>query len=62
MLHFDTIEWTGPAGLREWLAKVADPRHRPGIRDPLEEILILCLAAVLASQQTYLAIHDWIPH
>ncbi len=34
MLNFDTIEWTGPSGLREWLAKVVDPRHRQGIRYP----------------------------
>ncbi len=62
MLNFDTIEWTGPPGLREWLAKVVDPRHRQGIRYPLEQILLLCLAAVLAGQQSYLAIHDWIQH
>ncbi len=60
MLDFNTLNWTGPDGLRPRLAALPDPRHRRGIRHRLDHVLLLALAAVLAGQRHYVAISDWI--
>jgi len=49
MVDFDALNWAGPSGLRDRLAVLIDPRQRRGIRFPLEEILLLAMAAVLAA-------------
>ena len=60
MLDFNTLNWTGPDGLRPRVAALPDPRHRRGIRHRLDHVLLLALAAVLAGQRHYVAISDWI--
>ena len=60
MTDLDTLNWAGPSGLRDRLSTLIDPRQQRGIRFPLEEILLLALAAVLAGRISYIAISDWI--
>jgi len=60
MVDFNTVNWTGPGGLQEQLARVVDPRHRRGVRHRVDQVLVLALAAVLAGQRTFVAIGDWI--
>ena len=60
MLDFNTVNWTGPDGLRARLATLPDPRHRRGVRHRHDQVLLLALAAVLAGQRHYVAISDWI--
>ena len=59
-VNFNALNWTGPGGLRERLAAIADPRHRRGVRHAVDQVLLLALAAVVAGQRTYVAISDWI--
>lgn len=59
-VDFNALNWTGPGGLRERLAAIADPRHRRGVRHAVDQVLLLALAAVVAGQRTYVAISDWI--
>jgi predicted transposase YbfD/YdcC len=47
------------AGLLEVLARVADPRHRRGVRHRLMGILGLALCAVLAGARSFTAIAEW---
>ncbi|MCL4520369.1 MAG: ISAs1 family transposase [Firmicutes bacterium] len=60
MIDFNALNWAGPSGLRDRLSTLIDPRKRRGIRFPLEEILLLAMAAVLAGMRSYIAISDWI--
>ena len=60
MGDFNSLNWTGPGGLQEQLARVIDPRHRRGVRHRVDQVLVLALAAVLAGQRTFVAIGDWI--
>ena len=48
-----------PPGLLALLAKVADPRHRRGIRHRLAVILALAVCAVLAGARSFTAIAEW---
>ena len=43
------------------LAKVADPRHRRGVRHRLAVILGLAVGAVLAWARSFTAIAEWPP-
>ena len=56
MVDFNARNWAGPSGLRDRLSVLIDPRQRRGIRFPLEEILLLAMAAVLAGKRSYIAI------
>jgi predicted transposase YbfD/YdcC len=47
------------AGLLAVLAKVADPRHRRGVRHRLVVILGLAVCAVLAGARSFTAIAEW---
>lgn len=47
------------AGLREFLARVPDPRDRRGIRHSLASVLLTSLAAVLAGARSLAAIGEW---
>ena len=47
------------AGLLAVLAKVADPRHRRGVRHRLLVILGLAVCAVLAGARSFTAIAEW---
>jgi len=47
------------AGLLEVLARVADPRHRRGVRHRLMGILGLALCAVVAGARSFTAIAEW---
>ncbi|MEP7023298.1 MAG: ISAs1 family transposase [Actinomycetota bacterium] len=50
----------GPCpGLREFLAKVADPRARRGVRHSLVSVLLVSVAAVLAGARSFTAIGEW---
>ena len=60
MVDFNALNWAGPSGLRDRLSVLIDPRQRRGIRFPLEEILLLAMAAVLAGKRSYIDISDWI--
>ncbi len=60
MIDFNAVNWAGPSVLRNRLSSLIDPRQRRGIRFPLEEFLLLAMAAVLAGHRSYLAISDWI--
>jgi len=60
MIDLDTLNCAGPSGLRDRLSILIDLRHQRGIRFPLEEILLLALAAVLAGRISDVAISDWI--
>jgi predicted transposase YbfD/YdcC len=46
-------------GLLEVLARVADPRHRRGVRHRLTGILGLALCAVMAGARSFTAIAEW---
>ena len=46
-------------GLLAVLARVADPRHRRGVRYRLTAILGLAVCAVLASARSFTAIAEW---
>ena len=46
-------------GLLEVLARVADPRHRRGVRHRLMGILGLALCAVVAGARSFTAIAEW---
>ena len=46
-------------GLLGVLARVADPRHRRGVRHRLAGILGLALCAVVAGARTFTAIAEW---
>jgi predicted transposase YbfD/YdcC len=46
-------------GLPEVLARVADPRHRRGVRHRLAGILGLALCAVVAGARSFTAIAEW---
>jgi predicted transposase YbfD/YdcC len=46
-------------GLVELLARVADPRHRRGVRHRLAGILGLALCAVVAGARSFTAIAEW---
>ena len=46
-------------GLLELLARVADPRHRRGVRHRLAGILGLALCAVVAGARSFTAIAEW---
>ena len=48
-----------PLGLLALLAKVADPRHRRGVRHRLAVILGLAMCAVLAGARSFTAIAEW---
>jgi predicted transposase YbfD/YdcC len=48
-----------PPGLLAMLAKVADPRHRRGVRHRLAVILGLAVCAVLAGARSFTAIAEW---
>ena len=60
MVDMDTLNWTGPHGLRDRLSAIMDPRHRRGIRHSVDQVLVLALAAVVAGKRSYVAIGDWI--
>jgi predicted transposase YbfD/YdcC len=49
----------GGPGLLAVLAKVADPRHRRGVRHRLAVILNLTVCAVLAGTRSFTAIAEW---
>src|SRR5437763_5225126 len=49
----------GPPGLLAVLARVADPRHRRGVRHRLAVILGLAVCAVLAGARSFTAIAEW---
>jgi predicted transposase YbfD/YdcC len=49
----------GQPGLLEVLARVADPRHRRGVRYRLAVILGLALCAVVAGARSFTAIAEW---
>src|SRR6266576_4838915 len=49
----------GPPGLLAVLGKVADPRHRRGVRYRLAVILGLAVCAVLAGARSFTAIAEW---
>ncbi len=49
----------GPPGLLAVLGKVADPRHRRGVRYRLAVILGLAVCAVLAGARSFTAIGEW---
>ena len=55
----DTVE--DAPGLLALLARVADPRHRRGIRHRLAVILALAVCAVLAGARSFTAIAEWPP-
>ena len=48
-----------PRGLLGVLARVADPRHRRGVRHRLAVILGLAVCAVLAGARSFTAIAEW---
>lgn len=48
------------ADLREYLARVPDPRARRGVRHSVESLLGLAAAAVLAGARSFAAIGEWI--
>ena len=48
-----------PPGLLAVLARVADPRHRRGVRHRLAVILGLAVCAVLAGARSFTAIAEW---
>lgn len=48
-----------PPGLLGVLARVADPRHRRGVRHRLAVILDLAVCAVLAGARSFTAIAEW---
>ena len=60
MVDMDTLNWTGPQGLRDRLSAIMDPRHRRGVRHSVDQVLVLALAAVVAGKRSYVAIGDWI--
>jgi hypothetical protein len=49
----------GEPGLREVLARVADPRHRRGVRHRLVVVLSLAVCAVLTGTRSFTAIAEW---
>src|SRR5580658_10247549 len=49
----------GPPGLLAVLARVADPRHRRGVRHRLVVVLGLAVCAVLAGARSFTAIAEW---
>jgi hypothetical protein len=49
----------GRPGLLSVLARVADPRHRRGVRHRLAVILGLAVCAVLAGARSFTAIAEW---
>ena len=49
----------GQPGLLEVLARVADPRQRPGVRHRLAVSVGLALCAVVAGAQSFTAISEW---
>jgi len=51
MFDLYALNWAGPSGLRDRLAVLIDPRQKRGIRFPLEKILLLAMAAVLAGKR-----------
>jgi DDE_Tnp_1-associated len=48
-----------PPGLLAVLARVADPRHRRGVRHRMAVILGLAVCAVLAGARSFTAIAEW---
>jgi len=48
-----------PPGLLAVLARVADPRHRRGVRHKLAVILGLAVCAVLAGARSFTVIAEW---
>jgi hypothetical protein len=48
-----------PPGLLAVLARVADPRHRRGVRHRLAVIMGLAVCAVLAGARSFTAIAEW---
>ena len=60
--HLVELAGDGPAeqpGLLAMLARVADPRHRRGVRHRLAVILGLALCAVVAGARSFTAIAEW---
>ena len=49
----------GEPGLREVLARVADPQHRRGARNRLVAVLSLAVCAVLAGAHSFTATAEW---
>ena len=49
----------GRDGLLTVLARVADPRHRRGVRHRLVVILGLAVCAVLAGARSFITIAEW---
>ncbi|MFI5608905.1 transposase family protein [Amycolatopsis sp. NPDC051903] len=49
----------GVAGLREFLDRVPDPRHRRGVRHRVGPILALAAVAVAAGARSFAAIGEW---
>ncbi|HKS45058.1 MAG TPA: ISAs1 family transposase [Amycolatopsis sp.] len=47
------------ADLREYLATVADPRARRGVRHTLISVLLVTAAAVVAGSRSFVAIGEW---
>src|SRR5204862_5451719 len=48
-----------PPGLLAVLGRVADPRHRRGVRHRLAVIMGLAVCAVLAGARSFTAIAEW---
>ncbi|MFI5614831.1 transposase family protein [Amycolatopsis sp. NPDC051903] len=49
----------GVAGLREFLDRVPDPRHRCGVRHRVGSVLVLAAVAVAAGARSFAAIGEW---
>jgi hypothetical protein len=58
-LQHEELPLEGAQGLFALLATITDPRHRRGVRHPLQSVLAVAICATLAGAKSFGAIHEW---
>ena len=58
-LQCDELPLEGEEGLFALLGNITDPRHRRGVRHPIQSVLAVAVCATLAGAKSFGAIYEW---
>ena len=58
-LQHEELPLEGAQGLFALLGSITDPRHRRGVRHPIQSVLAVAVCATLAGAKSFGAIHEW---
>jgi len=59
-LECEELPLKGKQGLFAVLGTITDPRHRRGVRHPIQSVLAVAVCATLAGAKSFGAIHEWV--